>query len=154
MALEIERKFLVTGTGYRDVATEATLMEQAYLSRTPEATVRLRIAGDRAWLTVKGRNDGAVRHEWEYPVPVADARGMIERCADGPALVKTRWRVGRWEVDEFHGALQGLVVAEIELEHADEPFDKPGFIGREVTGNPRYYNSILAVTPSPNGLMD
>lgn len=143
MASEIERKFLV-GPGWRDAVDGPGIeMTQAYLSADPRATVRVRIAGPRAWLTVKGLNRGISRDEWEYAIPVADARAMAERCASS-ALSKTRYRAGRWEIDEFHGPLEGLVVAEIELESEDEEIALPAWVGREVSDDPRYYNSSLA----------
>ncbi len=144
MAKEIERKYLVDGSSYRETATSAVRIRQAYLSTNPDATVRVRIAGDSAWLTVKGRNAGNVRDEWEYPIPVADAEAMLARCAQSPVIDKTRYRDGRWEIDEFHGSLEGLVVAEIELTSADEEYALPGYIGCEVSGDARYYNSSLA----------
>ena len=138
MAKEIERKFLVKNSTFRELSTTAIRIKQGYLSRLPEATVRVRIAGDKAFLTVKGKNDGAVR---------ADAEGMLERCAQGSVISKTRYIVPEgaynWEVDEFHGSHEGLVVAEIELPHPDATFRCPDFIGEEVTGNPSYYNSNL-----------
>lgn len=147
MAKEIERKFLVKNPTFRELSTTAIRIKQGYLSRLPEATVRVRIAGDKAFLTVKGKNDGAVRDEWEYSIPVADAEGMLERCAQGSVISKTRYIVPdgayNWEVDEFHGSNEGLVVAEIELPHAEATFNRPDFIGEEVTGNPAYYNSNL-----------
>lgn len=147
MAKEIERKFLVTDSSYRDMASAERHIVQGYLSRDPRATVRVRIADGRAWLTVKGRNDGAVRDEWEYEIPVSDARDMLGRCAAGRVIEKTRYIVdygGRsWEVDEFGGELSGLTVAEIELDSADEQPELPPFVGDEVTGDPRYYNSAL-----------
>lgn len=146
MAKEIERKFLVCDDSYREAASGAVEMSQAYLSTAIDATVRVRIAGDRGFLTVKGRNDGTVRDEWEYEVPADDARQMIDRCAQSPVISKTRYRAGRWEIDEFHGCLEGLTVAEIELSDPDEHVDLPPFIGKEVTGDPRYYNSSLAKT--------
>ncbi len=107
----------------------------------------MRIKDDKAFLTVKGRNNGAVRDEWEYEIPVADARDMLERCADGAVITKTRYIVPFegwiWEVDEFHGHNEGLIVAEIELPSADSPFRVPLFVGKEVTGNPAYYNSNM-----------
>lgn len=143
MAKEIERKFLVSN-GWRDAVDGSGIeMKQAYLSTDPKATVRVRVAGGDAWLTVKGLTQGIARDEWEYPVPVADACGMIDRCGTA-SLSKTRYRAGRWEIDEFHGALEGLVVAEIELVSADETVDLPAWIGKEVSGDPRYYNSELA----------
>ncbi len=119
---------------------------QTYLSPDPDATVRLRITDDEAYLTVKGRNSGAERDEWEYHIPERDAREMMERCRHTPVIDKTRYHVGRWEVDEYHGSLAGLVVAEIELGSADEEIELPPFIGREVTGDARYYNSVLALS--------
>lgn len=143
MAKEIERKFLVK-PGWRDyVDGPGTEICQAYLSTDPKATVRVRVAGGNAWLTVKGITRGISRDEWEYAVPVADARDMISRCAVR-SLSKTRYRSGRWEIDEFHGALDGLVVAEIELEWAGEDMELPAWIGPEVSGDPRYFNSALA----------
>lgn len=148
MATEIERKFLVTDSSYRAEAVRKTDISQGYLSADPDATVRVRIAGEHAWLTVKSRNTGATRGEWEYAVPKADALEMLSRCCGTRVLEKTRYIVPaanglRWEVDEFHGALEGLVVAEIELPAEDTPFEKAPFIGEEVTGDPRYYNSSL-----------
>ena len=147
MAKEIERKYLVADDSYRSMAVKSIHIVQAYLCRDPKSTVRVRIAADRAFLTVKGRNDGAVRDEWEYEIPMADARGMIERCASGTVVEKTRHIVDygghRWEVDEFGGSHAGLVVAEIELSSADEQFPLPPFAGEEVTGDVRYYNSSL-----------
>lgn len=123
------------------------LIVQAYLNRDPKATVRVRIVNGNAFLTVKGKNAGALRDEWEYEIPVSDARGMIARCASGRVIEKTRFIVPfegfNWEVDEFGGDLQGLVVAEVELPAEDTQFALPQFIGEEVTGDPRYYNSSL-----------
>lgn len=147
MAKEIERKFLVTDDSFKRIAIGCGRIEQGYLSRTPEATVRVRIKGEVAFMTVKGRNRGAVRDEWEYPIPVADAREMLD-ILPGGAIDKTRWIVPweghTWEVDEFHGALAPLIVAEVELADEKEPVTLPPFVGREVTGDVRYYNSNLA----------
>lgn len=151
MAKEIERKFLVTDNSYRYLARETRHIMQGYLSRRVEATVRVRIAGGEGFITVKGANSGAVRDEWEYPVPVADALAMLKRCAQPPVIDKTRYIVDVgclvWEIDEFHGTLEGLVVAEVELPSEDSPVDIPPFIGKEVTGDPRYYNSALGKLP-------
>lgn len=148
MAKEIERKFLVTDTSYVNHAESIRHIRQAYLSANPETTVRVRIADDKAWLTVKGRNSGAVRDEWEYPIPVKDAEEMAERLAGGFAIDKTRYVVDfegwKWEIDCFHGRHEGLTVAEIEMPAADSNPPLPDFIGREVTGDARYYNSVLA----------
>lgn len=146
MAKEIERKFLVRNDDYRLSASHKIDIMQAYISDRIEATVRVRIAGESAFLTVKGRTTGAVRDEWEYPIPFDDAMEMIRSCSAGPAIDKTRYHVGPWEIDEFHGALEGLVVAEIELDNENQEIELPDFIGREVTGDARYYNSSLAKT--------
>lgn len=148
MAKEIERKFLVGDESYKELANGKIEIRQGYLSTDPEATVRVRVAGDRAFLTIKGRNRGAVRNEWEYPVPASDAIAMLPCCC-GRMVEKTRWIVPaenglKWEVDEFHGRHEGLVVAEIELPAEDTPFVLPDFVGREVTGEPQYYNSALS----------
>lgn len=149
MAKEIERKFLVTGAGYRALAFAKKEIVQGYLNDSADCTVRVRISGENAYITIKSRNHGAERNEWEYPVPVADASEMLESCRCTGVIEKTRYLVDAgdgltWEVDEFHGRLQGLVLAEIELPSADCPFSVPDFIGEEVTGNAAYYNSVLA----------
>ena len=140
MSKEIERKYLVVNDSYKKLASEEHHIVQAYLSTRPDATVRVRLFDDKAFLTVKGRNKGAVRDEWEYPIPPSDAHAMIERCAtEGHAGMGLKW-----EIDEFHGHHQGLVVAEIELPEIGTSYTLPEFIGKEVTGDPRYYNSSLA----------
>ncbi len=147
MALEIERKFLVKGEFRHLSAGEVTIF-QAYLSVDPSRTVRLRIAGEKAFLTIKGRseeNDFA-RKEWELDLPVEVAEQMKEVCLPG-TIDKTRYLVpsGKhcFEVDVFHGANAGLIIAEIELEEEDEDFERPAWLGEEVTGKPEYYNSNL-----------
>lgn len=147
MAQEIERKFLVINDDYKSLAERKTEISQGYLSRNPERTVRVRIVGDEGRLTVKGKNKGCVRLEFEYPIPVEDARQMLKLC-EGRIISKTRWFVRGddgliWEVDEFKGELEPLVVAELELESPDRQFGRPGFVGQEVTGDPTYYNSML-----------
>lgn len=146
MAYEIERKFLVTNTSFVDMACGHVDMVQGYLSRNADATVRVRIAGDDAWITVKSRNQGARRHEWEYPIPVEDAREMIEICQG--IIEKTRYMVDYaqylWEIDVFKGNHSGLIVAEVELPSENAPVTLPPFIGTEVTGDPKYYNSNLS----------
>lgn len=152
MGLEIERKFLVISDSFRLQAVSQTEIAQAYLSDNPDCTVRVRLYGETGFITVKSRNIGAVRHEWEYPVPVDEAVEMV-RIAKSGCLTKTRYIVPfaghTWEIDVFHGALDGLVVAEIELGSADEPFERPDFIGREVTDDARYYNSALVHATEP-----
>ncbi|MBD5349753.1 MAG: CYTH domain-containing protein [Bacteroides sp.] len=144
MAKEIERKFLLSDKSILETSTDRYQIIQGYLSSNPDSTVRIRIIDHQAFLTVKSRNVGAMRNEWEYEIPVEDAESMIEACGIDGLISKTRHRFGRWEIDEFHGRLEGLVVAEIELESETEVVDIPPFIGREVTDDKRYYNSALA----------
>lgn len=152
MAKEIERKFLVCNENYKSQSIRADHIVQGYLSTDPDATIRIRILNERAFITVKSRNDGSVRQEWEYEIPLADAREMLA-LSKSTIIDKTRFIVKAdsdqsselfWEVDEFHGPHEGLTVAEIELPSPDTPFHRPDFISLEVTGNPQYYNSTLA----------
>jgi len=151
MALEIERKFLVRGE-FMAGATEATDIVQAYLSRSSERTVRVRISGDIGYITVKGNSgeSGLERFEWEKEIPLDDAKDLLRLC-EPFAIIKTRYLVpfkGHiFEVDVFHAENEGLVMAEIELNNADEEFEKPGWLGEEVTSDPRYYNSCLSDKP-------
>lgn len=154
MATEIERKFLVADDRWRDEARRCgpgVAMRQGYLSGVGGPTVRVRIAGDRAWLTVKGPTVGLSRAEFEYAVPRADAEHMLDHLCAGPQIEKIRWKIRRgghtWEIDEFSGANRGLIVAEIELQREDERFERPPWLGREVTGDGRYANSSLARWP-------
>ena len=148
MGIEIERKFLVVGDGWRQAP--AVPYAQGYLNRDKQRTVRVRVVEDSAWLTVKGASTGATRAEFEYPIPVADARELLAQC-DGPLVRKLRRVVvhagARWEIDEFQGDNAGLIVAEIELAAEDAPFERPAWLGAEVTHDPRYFNSSLATTP-------
>ena len=150
MGIEIERKFLVTGDGWRQQASAQTRFSQGYLSRDPARTVRVRVAGSAAFLTIKGATRGATRAEFEYEVPLADAQALLAMC-DGPVVEKIRHLCPHegmtWEVDEFLGANAGLVVAEIELESEGQPFARPAWLGDEVTGDARYVNANLAVSP-------
>ena len=150
MGEEIERKFLVHGERWRDGAT-GTLYRQGFLSTEPERTVRVRVAGERGWITVKGRTAGARRAEFEYEIPAADAREMLDTLCKRPLIEKVRYTVRAgghvWEIDVFQGDNAGLVVAEIELEAEDEAFEKPSWIGDEVTEDPRYFNSSLVEHP-------
>ncbi len=157
MAIEIERKFLVSSDGWRAAAHAVLPMAQGYLndlaamdSGAMKASVRVRIAGDAAHLNLKSRELGHTRQEFEYPIPVADARALLTLSV-GRLVDKRRHlvRVGShlWEVDEFLGDNVGLVVAEIELVDADEVFDPPGWLGAEVTDESRYYNLALASRP-------
>lgn len=151
MGTEIERKFLVRDYSWREQATSTVRYRQGYLAKREEATVRVRVGGDRAYLTVKGRMVGISRPEFEYEIPVAEAEEMLERIALLPVVEKVRHFVPVgphvWEVDLFLAANAGLVVAEIELSHPDERFQHPDWLGEEVTGDPRYYNSSLIDNP-------
>lgn len=150
MSLEIERKFIVNGNEWRKHTTASHSYEQAYLSTDPDATVRLRmIDREKAFITIKSRNRGAVRHEWEYAVPADEAEEMFSTLPLLAHISKTRHIAGRWEIDEFHGCLEGLVVAEIEMNAPDEAVTLPPFIGREVTDDPRYFNSALGAAVAP-----
>lgn len=146
MAKETERKFLVKDDSWRSRCGEGVRYIQTYLNTNPDATVRLRIAGPKAYLTIKSRNHGIERGEWEYEIPVHDAKEMIEECETSPVIDKTRYRDGRWEIDVYHGALNGLVVAEIEMDRPHEPVVLPEYIGREISDDVRYYNSSLALS--------
>lgn len=151
MAIEIERKFLVRPDAWRaDVCARARL-RQGYLANTGLSSVRVRLAGDRGWLSVKSMTPGIVRSEYEYPVPRADAEQMLDSLCEGAQIEKIRHIVDagrhRFEVDEFLGRNQGLVVAEIELGAPDEPFERPAWLGDEVTDALRYYNFRLVVEP-------
>ena len=157
MGIEIERKFLVTGDGWRSAAHRVVPMAQGYLNDLAamdrgamKASVRVRIQGDEAYLNLKSRELGHTRQEFDYAIPVEDARGLLALSVGG-LVDKRRHHVDfgghLWEIDEFLGDNAGLVVAEIELGSADEAFEKPAWIGREVTGSTRYYNLALASRP-------
>ncbi|MBR6845712.1 MAG: CYTH domain-containing protein [Bacteroidaceae bacterium] len=151
--LEIERKFLVTGP-FKDKAYDATRIQQGYIASGRGRTVRVRVRGDKGYLTIKGPSNlaGLARFEWEKEISVSDAHELMRICEPG-IIDKTRYLVkspdGRhvWEVDEFYGENEGLVMAEIELDDEDESYSKPDFIGREVTGDRRFYNSHLRQNP-------
>ncbi|MCW0372872.1 CYTH domain-containing protein [Xanthomonas sacchari] len=157
MAIEIERKFLVIGDGWRAAAHAVIPMAQGYLndqaalaSGAQKASVRVRVQGEAAFLNLKSRELGHTRQEFEYPIPLDDARALLALCVGG-MIDKRRHLVQYqghlWEVDEFLGDNAGLVVAEIELDSADEAFATPDWLGAEVTDDPRYYNVALATCP-------
>lgn len=155
MAKEIERKFLVAGE-YKNLVTKETRITQGYLSSVPERTVRVRIKGEKGFITIKGIGSasGASRYEWEKEIPANEVNELLELCEPG-VIDKTRFIVPepsglRFEVDEFYGDNEGLTVAEIELPSEDHPFDKPEWLGEEVTGDVRYFNSMLMKTPFKN----
>lgn len=151
MSQEIERKFLVKGDFKPEVFKETRII-QGYLSSIPERTVRIRVKGDKGFLTVKGIGDasGMSRYEWEKEIPVNEAEELLNICEPG-VIDKTRYLVKSgdhlFEVDEFYGDNEGLIVAEVELSSKEESFDKPGWLGEEVTGDKRYYNSMLMKNP-------
>jgi adenylate cyclase len=153
MANEIEHKYLVRRDLWKP-SMEGVLYRQGYLSSVKERVVRLRIAGEKAFLTVKGLTTGVTRLEFEYPIPVTDAAIMLDQLCERPLIEKTRYREEfqghRWEIDEFHGDNEGLVVAEIEVAAAAERFPVPPWAGAEVSGDPRYFNSNLGINPYKN----
>lgn len=152
MAQEIERKFLVNGEAFKTEAVRQSRIVQGYLSTVPGRTVRVRIKGDKGYLTIKGKVNasGVSRYEWEKEIPVAEAEELLRLCEPG-VIEKTRYEVeiGKFifEVDEFYGDNQGLVIAEVELTHEEDAFDKPLWLGEEVTGDLKYYNSMLMKNP-------
>jgi len=150
MGEEIERKFLVRGDAWRENATSSAF-RQGFLSTEPERTVRVRVAGDRGWLTIKGINVGSRRAEYEYEIPRDDAARMLETLCTRPLIEKVRHTlvVGghTWEIDVFEGDNAGLVVAEVELATEGEVFERPPWLGTEVTDDPRYFNSNLVHHP-------
>ncbi|MHB8909146.1 MAG: CYTH domain-containing protein [Syntrophales bacterium] len=150
MAKEIERKFLVKGDAWRSLA-KGTSYRQGYLNSTKERTVRIRTIGDKAFLTIKGLTVGATRAEYEYEIPLADCSAMLDTLAEKPIIDKKRYKIPfsglTWEIDEFFGDNAGLIVAEVELESEGQSFKKPEWVGEEVTGDPRYFNSNLIKHP-------
>ncbi|HPT30233.1 MAG TPA: CYTH domain-containing protein [Prolixibacteraceae bacterium] len=152
MAQEIERKFLVKSDQFKAEASKSTRITQGYLSSVPERTVRVRIKGDQGYITVKGigSGSGASRYEWEKEIPVAEVDELLKICEPG-VIDKTRFEVKMgnhtFEVDEFYGENSGLIVAEVELSAEDEAFGKPEWLGQEVTGDPKYFNSMLMKNP-------
>lgn len=148
MAYEIEHRYIVTNDSYREMATGKVAVRQGYLNRNPDRTVRVRILGTKGFLTIKGRNEGAKRLEFEYEIPLKDAQEILSLAEPG-IVEKTRYIVPYeglvWEVDEFHGAQQGVVIAEVEIPDDGIKYKKPPFIGLDITGDPAYYNSNLKV---------
>ena len=150
MGIEIERKYLVVGRGWR-TAARSVQCRQGYLTPGPPCAVRVRIIDGRAYITIKSATRGIKREEFEYPIPVEDAEAMLERLCVGHAIEKRRHYVehrgATWEIDEFEGVNAGLVVAEIELEHEDQPVELPDWVGEEVSDDPRYLNANLSREP-------
>lgn len=150
MPVEIERKFLLSGDGWKSCVSKHSEITQGYLSRG-ENTVRVRLADGQAYLTIKSPCSGITRAEYEYPIPVADAHEMLADLCEGLIITKTRHLVPTgqftWEIDVFHGPHQGLIVAELELPDQAADFDRPDWLGQEVSADPRYRNSYLASHP-------
>jgi CYTH domain-containing protein len=150
MAKEIERKFLVKDESFKLFST-GVLYRQGYLNRDKERTVRVRVAGDQAYITIKGVTNGMERLEFEYMIPMKDANELLETVCIKPLIEKFRYKFVSdghvWEVDEFIGDNKGLTVAEVELQSAEEKVDLPDWVGKEVTGDVRYYNSNLVINP-------
>lgn len=150
MAKEIERKFLVNGDAWRELA-KGIAYRQGYLSTVKERTVRVRTIGDKGFLTVKGISVGVTRAEYEYEISAADANEMLDDLCEKPIIEKNRYKVPigelTWEIDEFGGVNEGLIVAEVELTDEAQEFERPPWIGEEVSGDPRYFNSNLIANP-------
>lgn len=154
MAIEIERKFLLKDDSWRRQADAGTDYQQAYLVGSRAASVRVRIEGDKAFLNIKSATLGITRQEYEYPIPMRDARAMLQGLCEQPVIEKTRYHLTHegheWEIDEFKGENSGLIVAEIELDDADAEFSRPNWLGEEVSGDSRYYNVSLVKNPYQN----
>ncbi len=150
MPIEIEKKYLVKDKTYKQLAVGVSY-RQGYLNRDKERTVRIRVAGEEAFITIKGLTRGIERLEFEYPISVVEANEMLTLLCEKPIIEKYRYSFyldgHEWEVDEFSGDNEGLVIAEVELDTTDELVNLPEWIGEEVTGDPRYYNSSLGVEP-------
>jgi adenylate cyclase len=152
VAVEIERKFIVTGDGWRGAIVRTRHMRQGYLA-SGAMQVRIRRADDEAFLTIKGNRKGISRTEFEYPIPLDDADGILDSLCLHPPIEKTRYEVQHgghlWEVDVYSGRHEGLIVAEVELDAIDEHFDPPSWIGEDVTEDRRYSNAVLAELGPP-----
>ena len=150
MGVEIERKFLVVGDGWREGAV-GTSYRQGYIRTQGQATVRVRVAGQTGYLTLKGPTEGLSRLEFEYEIPVTDADQLLKSLCDRPLIEKTRYRIDHqgllWEIDEFKGDNQGLILAEVELETPDQVINPPPWIGQDVSHDSRYFNAYLAQSP-------
>lgn len=151
MATEIERKFLIRDDSWRALSSHKLNIIQGYLANTDNGSIRIRVSGDEANLNIKSMTLGVTRKEYDYPIPVHDARSMLEELCMKPLIEKTRHYVEynghTWEIDEFHGDNAGLILAELEVEHEDETFDPPPWLGTEVSNDPRYYNVCLVEHP-------
>lgn len=151
MGIEIERKFLLANDSWRNEAGEPVCFRQGYLVGSRNSSVRIRMEGDKANINIKSATLGIQRQEFEYAIPAQDAEKLLDELCDKPLIEKNRYFITKnkhtWEIDEFLGDNQGLIVAEIELTHEDEMFDKPGWLGDEVSSDTRYYNVCLVKHP-------
>ena len=151
MAIEIEHKFLLANNDWREHITRSVKYRQGYLSSLVTSSIRIRISDDHAWINIKSATIGAHRHEYEYEIPLPDANEIINILCRKPLIEKTRHFVihdcNTWEIDEFDGDNQGLIIAEIELSQIGQTFSKPHWLGKEVTHDLRYYNNNLAIHP-------
>lgn len=153
--LEIERKFLVKSDAFKTLAFAKNAIAQGYLNSNPERTVRVRIKGEIGFITIKGKGNesGTTRFEWEKEIPLLEAKSLLVLCEKGVIeKIRHEVKVGQhvFEVDEFFGENEGLIVAEIELKNENQPFEKPDWLGEEVTNNNQYYNSALSLNPFKN----
>ncbi len=151
MAIEIEHKFLLANDDWREQVNHSSYYKQGYLNSDQHSSVRVRIAANKAWLNIKSATIGTHRQEYEYPIPIIDANEIINTLCHQPLIEKMRHFVKNkqhlWEIDEFSGENQGLIVAEIELSTIGEDFNKPSWLGLEVTNDIRYYNNNLSRNP-------
>lgn len=151
MATEIERKFLLKNDSWRTEANEGSMIRQGYLAGTEKSSIRVRVSGEKANINIKSATLDVTRQEYEYTIPLSEANEILDTLCEGPLIEKTRYHVQHgdhvWEVDEFYGDNQGLVVAEIELNSADENFERPDWVGEEVSDDTRYYNVCLVKHP-------
>jgi CYTH domain-containing protein len=153
LAIEIERKFLIKSDEWRN-SDNGTNYKQGYISTDNERTVRIRISETMAYLTIKGKSESAKRLEYEYEIPVEDAEEMLNKLCKKPIIEKVRYKINyrglTWEVDEFFGDNKGLILAEVELNNEYQKVDIPDWVGKEVTGDPKYYNANLIQNPYKN----
>lgn len=151
MAIEIERKFLLKDDSWRQSADNGTAYRQGYLIGAKQASVRVRIEGNKAFLNIKSMTLGVTRHEYQYPIPLDEANELLDMLCEKPLVEKIRYRVQHagheWEIDVFNGINAGLVVAEVELQSEHEPLSLPDWVGTEVSSDPRYYNVNLVKHP-------
>mgnify|MGYP005849342259 CR=1 FL=1 len=151
MPTEIERKFLVKGEAWRSLSPTGTVYRQGYIPTQNRTTVRVRLVGEQGYITLKGLSKGISRAEYEYPIPAQDAREMLNTFCDRPLIEKTRYKLEFagliWEVDEFAGENQGLILAEVELTDENQIVELPDWIGKDVSDDPRYYNANLVQHP-------